>query len=31
MYALKESRSLFYPTVTLNGNHTKTEGGRTVE
>lgn len=31
MYALKEARSLFYPTVTLNGNYTKAEGGRTID
>ncbi|MEM0576992.1 TolC family protein [Flavobacterium polysaccharolyticum] len=31
MYALKEARALFYPTVTLNGNYTKAEGGRTID
>lgn len=31
MYALKEARSLFYPTVTLNGNYTIAEGGRTID
>jgi outer membrane protein TolC len=31
MYALKEARSLFFPTVTLNGNYTKAEGGRTID
>lgn len=30
MYALKEARSLFYPTVSLNGSYTKAEGGRTI-
>lgn len=31
IYALKEARSLFYPTVSLNGNYTKAEGGRTID
>ncbi|WP_375586846.1 TolC family protein [Flagellimonas aurea] len=31
MYALKEARSLFYPTVSLNANYTKAEGGRTID
>lgn len=31
MYALKEAHALFYPTVTLNGNYTKAEGGRTID
>ncbi|MEN2399276.1 TolC family protein [Flavobacterium sp. MC2016-06] len=31
MYALKEAKSLFYPTVTLNGNYTRAEGGRTID
>ncbi|REG99513.1 TolC family protein [Flavobacterium aquicola] len=31
MYALKEARSLFYPTVSLNGNYTKADGGRTID
>lgn len=31
VYALKESRSLFYPTVSLNANYTKAEGGRTID
>jgi len=31
MYALKEARALFYPTVSLNGSHTKAEGGRTID
>ncbi|WP_417939769.1 TolC family protein [Flavobacterium sp. RS13.1] len=31
MYALKEARALFYPTVTLNGNYTIAEGGRTID
>lgn len=31
MYALKEARSLFYPTVSLNGSYTKAEGGRTID
>lgn len=31
MYALKEARSLFYPTVSLNGSYTKVEGGRTID
>lgn len=31
MYALKEAHALFYPTVSLNGNYTKAEGGRTID
>lgn len=31
MYALKEARSFFYPTVSLNGSYTKAEGGRTID
>ncbi|TDW47740.1 outer membrane protein TolC [Flavobacterium sp. 270] len=31
MYALKEARALFYPTVSLNGNYTKADGGRTID
>lgn len=31
MYALKEARALFYPTITLNGNYTIAEGGRTID
>ncbi len=31
MYTLKEARSLFYPTVSLNGSYTKAEGGRTID
>lgn len=31
MYALKEAKSLFYPTVSLNGSYTKAEGGRTID
>lgn len=31
IYALKEARSLFYPTVSLNANYTKAEGGRTID
>lgn len=31
VYALKEARSLFYPTVSLNANYTKAEGGRTID
>jgi len=31
MYALKEARSLFYPTVSLNGSYTRAEGGRTID
>jgi outer membrane protein TolC len=31
MWALKEARSLFYPTVSLNGSYTKAEGGRTID
>ncbi|WP_296150645.1 TolC family protein [uncultured Flavobacterium sp.] len=31
MWALKEARSLFYPTVTLNGSYTRAEGGRTID
>ena len=31
MYALQEARSLFYPTVSLNANYTKADGGRTID
>ncbi|WP_281225623.1 TolC family protein [Flavobacterium aquiphilum] len=31
VYALKEARSLFYPTVSLNGSYTRAEGGRTID
>lgn len=31
MWALKEARSLFSPTVSLNGSYTKAEGGRTID
>ena len=31
VYALKEARSLFYPTVSLNANYTKADGGRTID
>ncbi|WP_108424609.1 TolC family protein [Flagellimonas amoyensis] len=31
MYALSEARSLFYPTVSLNANYTKADGGRTID
>jgi outer membrane protein TolC len=31
MYALKEAQSLFYPTVSLNANYTKADGGRTID
>jgi outer membrane protein TolC len=31
MYALKEAHALFYPTVSLNANYTKAEGGRTID
>ncbi|MEO8238898.1 MAG: TolC family protein [Flavobacterium sp.] len=31
MYALKEAKSLFYPTVSLNGSYTKAQGGRTID
>lgn len=31
IWALKEARSLFYPTVSLNGSYTKAEGGRTID
>jgi len=31
MYALKEAHALFYPTVTLNANYTKADGGRTID
>jgi outer membrane protein TolC len=31
VYALKEARSLFYPTVSLNANYTVAEGGRTID
>lgn len=31
LYALKEARSLFLPTVALNTNYTKAQGGRTID
>lgn len=31
IYALNEARSLFYPTVSLNANYTKADGGRTID
>jgi len=31
VYALKEARSLFYPTVSLNGSYIRAEGGRTID
>ncbi|MBP1221890.1 TolC family protein [Flavobacterium sp. 1355] len=31
MYALKEAQALFYPTVSLNANYTKADGGRTID
>jgi outer membrane protein TolC len=31
IYALKEARSLFSPTVSLNANYTKADGGRTID
>jgi outer membrane protein TolC len=31
VYAMKEARSLFYPTVSLNANYTKADGGRTID
>ncbi|MFB9110013.1 TolC family protein [Flavobacterium gyeonganense] len=31
LYALKEAHSLFYPSVSLNANYTKAEGGRTID
>jgi outer membrane protein TolC len=31
MYALQEARALFYPTVSLNANYTKADGGRTID
>ncbi|HMC00743.1 MAG TPA: hypothetical protein VKN14_06880, partial [Flavobacteriaceae bacterium] len=31
IWALKEARSLFYPTVSLNGSYTRAEGGRTID
>lgn len=31
MYALQEARSLFYPTVSINANYTKADGGRTID
>jgi outer membrane protein TolC len=31
IYALKEARSLFYPTVSLNANYTVADGGRTID
>jgi len=31
LYALQEARSLFYPSVSLNANYTKADGGRTID
>lgn len=31
IWALKEAKSLFYPTVSLNANYTIAEGGRTID
>lgn len=31
MYAVKEAHALFYPTVSLNANYTKADGGRTID
>ena len=31
IYALQEARALFYPTVSLNANYTKADGGRTID
>jgi outer membrane protein TolC len=31
MYALQEARALFYPTVSLNANYTRADGGRTID
>ena len=31
IYALNEAHSLFYPTVSLNANYTKADGGRTID
>lgn len=31
IWALKEAHSLFYPTVSLNANYTKADGGRTID
>ncbi|WP_269236064.1 TolC family protein [Flavobacterium flavigenum] len=31
MYALKEAKSMFYPTVSLNGTYTIADGGRTID
>src|SRR3954464_14400241 len=31
VYALKEAHALFYPTVSLNANYTKADGGRTID
>lgn len=31
IYALKEAHALFYPTVSLNANYTKADGGRTID
>lgn len=31
IWALKEAKSLFYPTVSLNANYTRAEGGRTID
>lgn len=31
IWALKEAKSLFYPSVSLNGSYTKADGGRTID
>lgn len=31
IYALQEARALFYPTVSLNANYTRADGGRTID
>ena len=31
VYALQEARALFYPTVSLNANYTRADGGRTID
>lgn len=31
VYALQEARALFYPSVTLNANYTRADGGRTID
>jgi outer membrane protein TolC len=31
IWALEEAKSLFYPTVTFNGNYTIADGGRTID